>query len=109
VQVDPIKPTLKPTGTKRLKLKYDEPLLNCAFKFNLRSYTPAAAIHAWGRDHHDAMMTDLPGGYDSEYEEEEYGFVGGGGGGAAGGDVAGGPAAAIDLAAPGAEGRAKQP
>ena len=36
VQVDPMKPTLKPPGTKRLKLKYDELLSNFAFKFNLR-------------------------------------------------------------------------
>ena len=39
MQVDPIKPTLKPPGTQRLKLKYDEPLSNFAFKFNLRRYT----------------------------------------------------------------------
>jgi lipoate-protein ligase A len=39
VQVDPIKPTLKAPGTKRLKLKYDDPLSNFAFKFNLRRYT----------------------------------------------------------------------
>jgi len=38
VQVDPIKPMLKPPGTKRLKLKYDELLSNVAFKFNLRRY-----------------------------------------------------------------------
>ena len=38
VQVDPIKPTLKPPGTKRLKLNYDEPLSTPAFKFNLRCY-----------------------------------------------------------------------
>ena len=38
MQVDPIKPTLKPPGTKRLKLKCDEPLSNVAFKFNLRRY-----------------------------------------------------------------------
>ena len=36
MQVDPIKPTLKAPGSKRLKLDYDEPLLNFAFKFNLR-------------------------------------------------------------------------
>ena len=36
MQVDPIKPMLKAPGTKRLKLKHDEPLLNFAFKFNLR-------------------------------------------------------------------------
>jgi hypothetical protein len=39
VQVDPIKPKLKPPGTKRLKLQYDEPLSKYAFKFNLRRYT----------------------------------------------------------------------
>jgi len=45
VQVDPIKPMLKPPGTKRLKLKYDESPSNFAFKFNLRRYnqvTPRA-------------------------------------------------------------------
>jgi len=39
VQVDPIKPKLKPPGTKRLKLKYDELLSTFAFKFNLRRYS----------------------------------------------------------------------
>jgi hypothetical protein len=39
VQVDPIKPSLKAPGIKRLKLKYDKPLSNFAFKFNLRRYT----------------------------------------------------------------------
>jgi hypothetical protein len=39
VQVDPIKPTLKAPGTKRLKLKCDLLLSNFAFKFNLRRYT----------------------------------------------------------------------
>ena len=38
MQVDPVKPTLKAPGTKRLKLKYDEPLSNFAFKFNVRRY-----------------------------------------------------------------------
>jgi hypothetical protein len=41
VQVDPIKPTLKPPGTKRLKLTYDEPVSNFAFKFSLRRYNEA--------------------------------------------------------------------
>jgi len=36
VQVDPIKPTSKAPGTRRLKLNYDEPLSRFAFKFNLR-------------------------------------------------------------------------
>ena len=39
VQVDPMKPKLKPPGTTRLKLKCDELLPNSAFKFNLRRYT----------------------------------------------------------------------
>jgi hypothetical protein len=41
VQVDPIKPTLKAPGTKRLKLQYDILPSNFAVKFNLRCYTPA--------------------------------------------------------------------
>jgi len=41
VQVAPIKPTLKAPGTKRLKLKCDEPLSNFAFNFKLRRYTMA--------------------------------------------------------------------
>jgi hypothetical protein len=41
VQVDPIKPTLKAPGTERLKLEYDEPASNLAFKFNLRRYHPS--------------------------------------------------------------------
>jgi len=42
VQVDPMKPTLKPLGnlrTTRLILGYDEPPSDFAFKFNLRHYT----------------------------------------------------------------------
>jgi hypothetical protein len=39
VQVDPIKPQLKLPGTKRLKLKCEEPLSNSVFKFKLRRYT----------------------------------------------------------------------
>ena len=38
VQIDPIKPTLKVPGTKLLKLEYDEPLSNLAFKINVRRY-----------------------------------------------------------------------
>jgi len=38
VQVDPIKPTLKAPGTKRLKLECDELLSKFAFRFNLRRY-----------------------------------------------------------------------
>jgi len=39
VHVDPIKTTVKAPGTKRLKLKCDEPLSNFGFKFKLRRYT----------------------------------------------------------------------
>ena len=43
VQVDPIKPTLKASGTKRLKLTHVKLLSSFAFKFNLRRYTTAPA------------------------------------------------------------------
>ena len=39
MQFDPIKPTLRPTGTKRLILKCHVLLSTSAFKFNLRRYT----------------------------------------------------------------------
>ena len=39
VQVDPMKPNLKPPGTKRLKLNCGILLSTYAFKFNLRRYT----------------------------------------------------------------------
>jgi hypothetical protein len=45
VQLDPIKPKLKPPGTKRLKLKRDILLSIFAFKFNLRHYIKA--VNAW--------------------------------------------------------------
>ena len=41
VQVDPIKPKLKPPGTERLKLNHGVLLSTLAFKFNLHRYTPA--------------------------------------------------------------------
>ena len=43
VQVDPITPTLKAPGPKRLKLIYDGALSNFAFKFNLRRFTEASS------------------------------------------------------------------
>ena len=43
VLVDPLSPTLKAPGTKRLKLIYDELLSSFAFKFNLRRYTTATS------------------------------------------------------------------
>jgi hypothetical protein len=42
VLVDPIKPKLKPPGTKHLKLNCDILLSASAFKFNLRRYTEVA-------------------------------------------------------------------
>ena len=42
MQVDPIKPTLKAPGTKRLKLQYDEPPSSFALKFKLRRYIECA-------------------------------------------------------------------
>jgi hypothetical protein len=38
VQVAPIKPTSKTPGTKRLRLKCDDPLSHFAFNFHLRRY-----------------------------------------------------------------------
>jgi len=46
VQVGPMKPTLKAPGTKHLQLKYDVPLSNFAFKFNLRRYTMELRIRS---------------------------------------------------------------
>jgi hypothetical protein len=43
VQVAPIKPTLKPPGTKRLKLITEKLLSNFGFEFNLRRYSWATA------------------------------------------------------------------
>jgi hypothetical protein len=43
-----MKPTLKVPGTKRLKLKYDEPLSKFAFTFNLRRYIAASAFSIAG-------------------------------------------------------------
>ena len=41
MQVEPIKPTLKPNGTKRLKLQCDILPSTSVFNFNLRRYTKA--------------------------------------------------------------------
>jgi hypothetical protein len=47
VQVDPIKPTLKARGTKRLKPQQDEVLSSFAFNLSLRRYS-TAATRRWG-------------------------------------------------------------
>jgi len=44
VQLDPIKPKLKPPGTKRLKLEYDGMLSDFGFKSNLRRYIKGAEL-----------------------------------------------------------------
>jgi hypothetical protein len=47
VQVDPMKPKLKPPGTERLKLKCVILLSTSAFKFDLRRYSSGAATATW--------------------------------------------------------------
>jgi hypothetical protein len=47
VQVDPINLILKAPGTKCLTLKYDEPLSNFGFRFNLRRYTTGRRRCTW--------------------------------------------------------------
>jgi hypothetical protein len=50
VQVDPIKPALKPPGTKRSKLTYNKLLSSFAFNLNLRRYNPETLRVAEGRE-----------------------------------------------------------
>jgi len=44
VQVDPIKPKLKPPGTKRLKLKCGILLSTYALRFNLRRHNKGGMV-----------------------------------------------------------------
>ena len=46
MQVDPIKPKLKPPGTKRLTVKYDVQFSTSAVKFNSRRYCTVSAAAA---------------------------------------------------------------
>jgi hypothetical protein len=62
VQVDPMKPTLNPIGTKPLKLKYDELLPKFAFKFNLRRYTEAPSCLRSGWPSGTTVRTTRRGG-----------------------------------------------
>jgi len=83
VQADPIKPKLKPLGTKRLKLKCDEPLLDLAFNLNLRRYIVGAEAGSWlaraARVHAELQGTNHPAtsnarrlaGMADEEEEDE--------------------------------------
>jgi len=59
VQVDPIKPTLKAPGTKRLKLNHGKPLSSFAFNFNLRRYTAGGTARRPAR--RATMSRTVPG------------------------------------------------
>ena len=78
MQVDPINPTLKPPGTKLLKLKYDEPLSKIAFKFNLRRYSKEPARQGW-------QIIGYYGGGAGDRGGLPWGHPGGGGEGDGGG------------------------
>jgi hypothetical protein len=70
LQVDPINSTLKPPGTKHLKLKCDEPLSNFAFKFNLRRHI--LAILAEDRGEIGRLtFADPPDGFGARYGLED--------------------------------------
>ena len=53
MQVDPIKPTLKAPGLNLLKLNYNEPPSNFAFKFKVHHYSEVWAFdldaNTWSR------------------------------------------------------------
>jgi hypothetical protein len=55
VQVDPIKPTLKAPGTRRLKLKYYELLSSFAFNSNVRRFTRGGRRGLKEADNAEAM------------------------------------------------------
>ena len=58
MQLDPIKPMLKPPGTTHLKLKCDELLSSFAFKFNLRRYTvDRKRVNEFGRAYEAGAYT----------------------------------------------------
>ena len=58
MQLDPIKPTLKAPGSKRLKLQYEKPPANSAFRFNLRRYNLARHIVALHQKKELAIRVD---------------------------------------------------
>ena len=66
MQVDPIKPMLKPPGTKHLKLKCDGLLSSFAFKFNLRRYNqglrPATFKVDWDKSLGSSIKIEPPFG-----------------------------------------------
>ena len=59
MQFDPIKSTLKPPETKRLKLEYYELLSNFALKFNLRRYSWAVWMAASMLRRHEGAFLAL--------------------------------------------------
>ena len=61
MQVQPMKPVLKPPGSALLKLRYDGPLSNFAFKFNSRRYDEAVAggVAAWQAGAHTRPQLSL--------------------------------------------------
>ena len=91
MQLDPIKPTLKAPGTKRLKLKCDEPLSKIAFNFDLRRYIKAVRVYellltnGWVKDGGDGGGGGGGGGKRKRSDGD-----GGGGGGGGGGSGDGG-------------------
>jgi hypothetical protein len=62
VQIEPIKPTLKASDTKRLKLKYYTLLSSCALNFNLRRYTMPTQLPPSPHDVVTALATRYPRG-----------------------------------------------
>ena len=73
MQVDPIKPTLKVPGAKRLKLKYNEPLSNFAFNFNVRLITkdPYGSMHLAAEAALDRAFGAFSFGESDEADDED--------------------------------------
>jgi len=63
VQVDPMKPKLKPPETEHMKLKCDMPLSNFAFNFNLHRYTSDAYYGGRVRSGTPASVRPAPAGF----------------------------------------------
>jgi WD40 repeat protein len=59
VQVDPIKPTLRMPGIKRLELNYGKPLSNFAFKFKLRRYSEEMNFDLLSQGFHSQGVTGV--------------------------------------------------
>ena len=72
MQVDPLKPKLKPPGTKLLKLEYDGRLSNFGFRFSLRRYNTTGdkvrAAGKVGRCSLTALKPELKARLDSQFQ-----------------------------------------